>query len=174
MNKTLSVILIILTLILLSIPIYFYYLNFGLGFWKTSTQWAELGSFFGGVLGPLLSFISIIILWISLKSSDKSNREQINYIALTSFENSFYSSLNLVHEQSKRVLAKVELHGSGAYEETCLSSIEGANKSSERDAEPLWKWCKNYFETVYQAIELVDRANELFSNGLKYNSLLKA
>jgi hypothetical protein len=36
------------------------YINtFGFGLWKNHTKWAEMGNFFGGILGPFFSLIGL-------------------------------------------------------------------------------------------------------------------
>ncbi|PAJ71753.1 hypothetical protein CJF42_24990 [Pseudoalteromonas sp. NBT06-2] len=67
-----------------------YYYQFGIGFWSDHTKWAELGSFFGGILGPIFAFFTLLYLafqvemqWKESKAarieSEVNNRE--NYIS---------------------------------------------------------------------------------------------
>lgn len=111
MNKHVEIMFVVVIFVLILLPVISYIYVFGLGFWNTSTEWAELGGFFGGVLGPILSFISILILWLSFKQSANDSLSQVNalenqvkYIALTSFDSTFYSALKLISVQSQKNL----------------------------------------------------------------------
>ncbi|KOO16512.1 hypothetical protein AKJ18_04250 [Vibrio xuii] len=57
-------------------PLYFYYDKFGLGYWKEHQDWAHLGSYFGGVIGPLVTFISVLYLGFQLRQQVKQNRRE--------------------------------------------------------------------------------------------------
>ena len=54
---------------------YFFYFGIALEYPLSvkPSEWALVGSFFGGVLGPILSFISIILLIKSLNFQKKTN-----------------------------------------------------------------------------------------------------
>ncbi|WP_131245238.1 hypothetical protein [Aeromonas bestiarum] len=57
-----------------------YYLNFGInGHVSDQTDtWAQFGDYFGGVLNPILSFISIVLLIRSLNFQREANESLIN------------------------------------------------------------------------------------------------
>lgn len=48
----------------------------GIGFGGTTETWSHFGSFFGGVLGPLLSFFSFLAIIYTVHLQSKSNVEQ--------------------------------------------------------------------------------------------------
>lgn len=52
----------IFTLILLFLPATLYFYKFGFGLWETHEDWAKMGGFFGGVLGPILASFSLFFL----------------------------------------------------------------------------------------------------------------
>ncbi|MBL0612281.1 hypothetical protein JD508_18815 [Aeromonas jandaei] len=58
----------------------FYYLNFGIGghISDQTDTWAQFGDYFGGVLNPVLSFISIVLLVRSLNFQREANDSLIN------------------------------------------------------------------------------------------------
>ncbi|HCE3713549.1 hypothetical protein ACSTKV_13865 [Vibrio parahaemolyticus] len=56
-----NLILITVTLILF-LPIAAYMYQFGIGFWIQSSEWAELGSYIGGVYTPILALLTLIVL----------------------------------------------------------------------------------------------------------------
>ncbi len=57
----------IIAVIMLSTPIIAYFCRFGVGFWSEHEEWAHLGSFFGGVLGPMVTLLSVVYLSLQLK-----------------------------------------------------------------------------------------------------------
>lgn len=61
------------------IPVGLYIDNFGIGYWSNHTHWAELGSFFGGILTPILTFISIILILLQLRTMNKGLQVERNY-----------------------------------------------------------------------------------------------
>jgi uncharacterized membrane protein len=79
-----------------------YYLNFGLhGDLADKTDiWGQFGDYFGGVLNPILSFISIVLLIRSLNFQREANESLINegkrqeqLEELRKFELKFYNSI---------------------------------------------------------------------------------
>ncbi|WP_157577417.1 hypothetical protein [Shewanella waksmanii] len=60
-------------------PIGLYIDNFGVGYWSNHTHWAELGSFFGGILTPILTFISIILILLQLRTMNKGLQVERDY-----------------------------------------------------------------------------------------------
>jgi len=71
-QKPLILISILLLLILSAVPISIYIHKFGIGLWKNHQDWAHLGSFFGGVLSPVFTFISTILLICTVYYSNKT------------------------------------------------------------------------------------------------------
>ncbi|MBB1456751.1 hypothetical protein [Pseudoalteromonas sp. SG43-5] len=50
--------------------------SLGIGFGGTTETWSHFGSFFGGVLGPILAFFSFIGVIYTVYLQSKSNKEQ--------------------------------------------------------------------------------------------------
>ncbi|KOE05687.1 hypothetical protein ACS82_00760 [Vibrio parahaemolyticus] len=179
MNKKIEIMFWAVILVLILLPVASYIHVFGFGFWTTSTEWAELGGFFGGVLGPILSFVSILILWLSLKQSTTDSQNQVNalekqvqYIALTSFDSTFYSALKLISEQSQKK-SNVKTSGFEAYNEELSQILSSVNiKEANTNSVNLWRDANCYFETVFQVVELVERSEVAFNLGFKYRELL--
>lgn len=64
------ILLIIFTAIILS-PLYFYFLEFGTlsgHSWKNNQSWANFGSFISGTIGPILSGVACIAVYLTYKS----------------------------------------------------------------------------------------------------------
>lgn len=71
----------LITLIFLSVlciaGVYFLWsCGVGVGFGGTTETWSHFGSFFGGVLGPILSFFSFLGIIYTVYLQSKSNKEQ--------------------------------------------------------------------------------------------------
>lgn len=86
---------------------FFFHLNQDIS--KSGEQWGQLGDFFGGVLNPILTFITIIIL---IKTSlYQENREKNQR-----FEDRFYGMINQVKQSFEhlkfRDSSSLELDGS--------------------------------------------------------------
>lgn len=88
--------------------LYFYYWHFtiklGMGLSEQTSDWAAFADFTGGVLGPILSFISLIFLVHSLNLQRKSNldlRKQIQDNEMNEKVKSFETHLfNMINSQS--------------------------------------------------------------------------
>ncbi|MBU75613.1 MAG: hypothetical protein CMK63_01320 [Pseudoalteromonadaceae bacterium] len=67
---------------LIATPIGLYIDKFGLGYWAEHQKWAELGTYIGGVVTPILTFITIAFLLLQLKylalglESERNHRVQ--------------------------------------------------------------------------------------------------
>lgn len=73
---------------------------------KDTGNWADLGSYFGGVLGPILSFLALVLLIESLKiqnaANEKLNDQLINSEKteyLKSFESLFFHMIKAQKEK---------------------------------------------------------------------------
>ena len=56
-----------LVALLIAAPIGLYIHKFGLGYWDKHEKWGELGSYFGGVVTPILTGITLVFLLLQLK-----------------------------------------------------------------------------------------------------------
>jgi hypothetical protein len=79
--------------------ILFYLNNFGFHLSSNHTRWSEFGSFFGGVVGPLLAFFSLLYLAIQIEMQWKENKEA--RLALEIKYREEYISLNLSQIKSR-------------------------------------------------------------------------
>jgi len=62
-----------LGIIVLATPIVMYSAKFGFGFWDEHKEWANLGAFFGGVLGPITMLFSVMYLSYQIKEQVRNN-----------------------------------------------------------------------------------------------------
>ncbi len=67
MNKVFKICVVILGVLILTLPIYLYINQFGIGVWKEHQEWGVMGSYFGGVMGPLITSISIVFLGYQIR-----------------------------------------------------------------------------------------------------------
>jgi len=82
--------------------VYQFYFSLDLPLSKDQAVWGQLGDFIGGLLNPVFSFISIILLIQSLKLQNQSNQKLIEQIndnkkteKLKSFENLFFNLIEI-------------------------------------------------------------------------------
>ena len=76
-----------------AIPVVLYFYEFGLGLWEKNEDWAYLGSFFGGVLGPAFTLMSVVLLVFTLKETQQANHSQLELAKKQYFDNYFFNSL---------------------------------------------------------------------------------
>jgi uncharacterized membrane protein len=67
--------LVVLTFLAFS-PFFIWSSSLGIGFSGTTETWSHFGSYFGGIAGPILSFLNLIIIIITLRQQKKSNNDQ--------------------------------------------------------------------------------------------------
>lgn len=107
-------------------PISLYIFKFGIGLWNDTSKWAELGSFFGGVLGPMLSFFSVILLLATVYLTDQSlnkSKESLEQQVLSStkqdFDSIFFNQLKMLLSHIRS--AHFELEGNNTSVDTALA-----------------------------------------------------
>ncbi|EHR0803111.1 hypothetical protein KS868_004427 [Vibrio parahaemolyticus] len=59
---------------ILSLPIALYVYKFGIGLWDSHADWAVMGSYFGGVLGPLITGVSLLFLGFQIRAQVIQNK----------------------------------------------------------------------------------------------------
>jgi len=75
-RNILNIRLIIFLAVAIIIVVMFTYTNqFGFNLSTDHSKWAEFGSFFGGILGPILAFSSLLYLAIQMQQQTKEYRE---------------------------------------------------------------------------------------------------
>ncbi|PSV48347.1 hypothetical protein [Photobacterium indicum] len=75
-------------------PVVFYAYNFGVGFWRNNEDWAYLGTYLGGVLGPVLTFASVVLLLLTLRETRSANKAQLTLLQKQQFDSSFFNTMN--------------------------------------------------------------------------------
>lgn len=100
LNKYVIAALLAILIVGLSYFVHFYWqLHYEVS--NDSTQWADLGSYFGGMLSPILSFLAMILLIKSLSLQNEANlslQKQLENTEITerlkSFEVLFFNMVN--------------------------------------------------------------------------------
>ena len=101
-NRYVWIALVLVAIVYLSFFINFsYHLNYKIS--NDSTQWGQFGDYVGGLLNPVLSFISMVLLIQSLNIQTQTNEKTIEELKLTkkiekqrAFESLFF---NLIESQ---------------------------------------------------------------------------
>jgi uncharacterized membrane protein len=83
-SKKIVFLLAVLLVLLAVVPIVFYLYNFGLGLWEANEDWAHLGTFFGGVLSPLFTLLSTLLLLATIYYTSQSFKTSQSMVALQS------------------------------------------------------------------------------------------
>ncbi|SOC56797.1 hypothetical protein SAMN05421509_107264 [Chromohalobacter canadensis] len=145
----------------------FYFVNFyvKLGFRVSSdvSDWAALGDYMGGLLGPLLNFITIFILVKSLVFQKNSNEELKAEIEdnkkigrLRSFENLFFNMLEAQNNIFDDLTLDVEVGGQlTVYKNADAVAVLEENIEDLRDA-------VISIEEIGKYLEDIDSADKLF------------
>ncbi len=85
---------------LIFIPIIIYWNHFGFNITSDHSRWAEYGAFWGGILGPILTLITIWILFLNLQQQkiiyNQQRFENIAFNHLEYFTKYFQNEKNLV------------------------------------------------------------------------------
>ena len=79
-------ILTLASVFLVIVPVFLYINTFGFGLWDEHAKWAELGNFFGGVLGPIITVISVGFLFLQLKANNAQQQHTIDTLKLQKIE----------------------------------------------------------------------------------------
>jgi hypothetical protein len=61
---------------MICVPIILYINQFGLGVWNNHEDWARMGSYFGGVVGPIITTISLLFLGWQIGIQTKQRKEE--------------------------------------------------------------------------------------------------
>ncbi|HCD6630743.1 hypothetical protein [Pseudomonas aeruginosa] len=103
MNKYIVPAALISALLVILLYIGFFYINLNYVVSDDPERWGQLGDYFGGVLNPILSFFSIVLLISSLRLQNEANKglvEQVKESKKTEKIRSFESQLfNMIESQ---------------------------------------------------------------------------
>lgn len=118
MKKLLIIILIGLLALSLCAAAFYFYVGVGKSISANGADWSDFGGFYGGVVGPILSFISIILLVYSINQQADANE-------LTSDETTKLDMLRYMSgsEQEIELWLKTELASSQSNKEVQLGLI---------------------------------------------------
>ena len=69
--------IIIIVVISLVFPVSIYVYKFGLGLWSSQSEWAEFGSYIGGVYAPILSALTLLFLCTQIFLQGLQHKENL-------------------------------------------------------------------------------------------------
>ncbi|ATC81461.1 hypothetical protein [Pseudoalteromonas agarivorans] len=101
-------ILSIIFVLALLVPIFLYTNQFGLGLWDDHAKWAEMGSFFGGILGPIVTVISIGFIYIQLKVHQKQQQYTLDTLKLQKIESDILFFSAVVKSELSREISTMD------------------------------------------------------------------
>lgn len=105
---------------ILSIPLVIYTYEFGVGIWSTHDDWAKMGSALGGIYAPILSVLTLYMIYRQLRLQAVIHIDQMDWQKLqTSRQHGLYlceklkESIKNPHEQEKflHTLHQTEIYG---------------------------------------------------------------
>lgn len=76
MSRAILSILMVLVVVVIASPIAIYLYQFGFGLWSSHDDWGIMGSYFGGVLGPIITSISLAFLALQIRAQTKQRSEE--------------------------------------------------------------------------------------------------
>ncbi|MBG9991566.1 MULTISPECIES: hypothetical protein [unclassified Pseudoalteromonas] len=108
--KWLLIVLIALAFVCIGGVYLLWFKGVGVGYGGTTETWSHFGSFFGGVLGPVLSFFSFIGIIYTVYLQSKSNKEQAkaNEHTTEAIKSSEILSKENLEEQRKQFKEQIE------------------------------------------------------------------
>jgi uncharacterized membrane protein len=83
----------VIALIVIVVPFVIYKNTFDGKYSLYADDWGNFGGYYGGVVGPLLSLLSIILILITIRNQNEDSNTQIKNISLQRFEQSFNDNL---------------------------------------------------------------------------------
>lgn len=93
-----------------------YFVTFGGGLSNNANDWSAFGGLVGGIFGPVFSFVTIVIAFITLRIQQKEIRdqqldadEQKRMVRLSSFESNFFNQLKIFNDSISQIRHNV--HG---------------------------------------------------------------
>lgn len=155
-----------------------YYLNFGLkGVISSSTEvWGQFGDYVGGVVNPILSLITILLLINSLSeqiNANKSMSAEMNRQAeverFKKFESKFYNLLNLQNKEFESFFVYKKDEATGRVIE--LKGVIAATFISEQVYDMVA--ANSSRDAIIQEIDNWDEYDNLFSIARRFHLLVK-
>ncbi|EJN6718012.1 hypothetical protein NQO50_004406 [Vibrio vulnificus] len=96
MNKITQVLIAVLVFAACLLPISLYAYQFGFGLWDSHEDWGIMGSYFGGILAPIFTGISVIFLAFQIREQVKLNSQSLQERRATQLEGDIKYALPLL------------------------------------------------------------------------------
>ncbi|HRW64002.1 MAG TPA: hypothetical protein P5132_10960, partial [Bacteroidales bacterium] len=161
------------SVILIFIPVLFYIIKFRTyNFSDSPADWALLGNYIGGILGPIISLLSLIVLgYITFLISKNSNIENKNLFVfqrkVEAYEEfvKFLPSFNIIPNRLNQLVGN-------KYKELMLRKIESIDMQSQ-DMQEVYKLINYYSEFHYFLSNFKVRYSHLFDYNFNSEDYLK-
>lgn len=135
-----------IAIFILALVFIVYWINFSaFSVSMTNSEWGSFGSYIGGVAGAFLSFVTIVLLALTLRHQTESSR-------LSQFENSFFELYNMFREVSGRMDGNVKSSSEDIHVGGYCEGIEYIDALS--------KYLKKEFSGVNTLVRQTDRHAE--------------
>lgn len=191
--KQILIWILIVISVILTIPLFFKICNINIYSWvspyiKKITDHNEFlgtyGDFFGGVIGTILTFASVIILARTFKQQERVTKANLKQQDIQRFNDMFYELLRLYREQVESLslkdpgngCEKVEYKGKEFFDkgkinitneiEEQLNDQSDSLKIMEKALELYYDFYKEnrsklsaYYRTLYRIFEIIDKSN---------------
>ncbi|MBB1342597.1 hypothetical protein H5158_13240 [Pseudoalteromonas sp. SR45-6] len=137
------------------LTIYFFINYFGIGFARTISDWGATGDFFGGILNPIFSFSTVLLLIYSLrlqlkelhltreeisltreehKKTRKAHEEQLKYSNEISKREKSNKVIKLIEKEEQKIDSCLEWrHGDIGLDNMSLDQAKRAFEGTRRD-----------------------------------------
>jgi thiamine phosphate synthase YjbQ (UPF0047 family) len=71
--------------VILLIPILFYWYQFGIGIWSAHDDWAKMGGALGGIYAPILSVLTLYVIYRQMRLQAVIHRDQMKWQKLQAY-----------------------------------------------------------------------------------------
>ncbi|WP_447769651.1 hypothetical protein [Pseudomonas kilonensis] len=143
-----------ISVILLGVVWALYFSQFNAGFSSSQGDWGTFGDFTGGVLNPLLNFITIYLLITQYIQSRSESKAQAHADEIKTFEGSFFTFVTIALNEYKSyeiIENGVTYKGAAA-----IGFIQAQIVSASKSATPLYDTINNldekYNDSIYSLV----------------------
>lgn len=143
-----------ISVILLGVVWALYFLNFNAGFSANQGDWGTFGDFTGGVLNPLLNFITIYLLITQYLQSRAASKAQTHAEEVKAFEGSFFTFVTIALNEYKsyEILENGVIYKGAAAIGLIQRHVMDASKKSEPLYDTINKLDEKYHDSIYSLV----------------------
>lgn len=139
-----------LAIILLGIVWAFYFRNFTGGFSSSQGDWGTFGDFTGGVINPLLNFITIYLLITQYIQARDDSQQQRKDDSIKAFESSFFTFTSIALNEYKTL--KIEHAGRDFIGPAAIGYIQDYIKELSDKNLPIYQGFNDFDQSQHDSI----------------------